>query len=131
MRIFLLLLALGAAACGSSTDLALDRSTPVPIYARIDVAGAPFAVHFAGVSQDSRCPRNAMCIWAGDAVAQVDLVAPGDSVRVALHTSSAAGATSTTFHDYVVELVALDPVPEAGKPTDPTTYVATIRIKHK
>ena len=131
MRALLLLLALGAAACGSSTDLALDRPTPVPIDARIDVAGAPFAVHFAGVSQDSRCPMGAMCVWAGDAVAQVDLVAAGDSVRVALHSNAGAGPVSATFHDYLVELVALDPVPQAGRQIDPGAYVATLRVRHK
>ncbi len=131
MRALLLILVLAAAGCGSSTDLALDRPTSLPIDARIDVAGTPLAVHFAGVTQDSRCPQAAMCVWAGDATVLVDLVAPGDSVRVALHTNAGAGATSTTFHDYVVELVALDPLPKSGPAIDPGAYVATIRVKHR
>ncbi len=130
-RRLLIALALCAAACTSSTDLALDRATPLPINARIDVAGAPFTVHFAGVSQDSRCPRNAMCVWAGDAVALVDLLAPGDSVRVALHSNAAAGPASATFHEYVVTLVSLDPLPNAGTPIDSAAYVATLRVSHK
>ncbi len=117
-----------AAACNSATDLKLDRPTPVPVNDRVPVAGAPLAVRFVGVSGDSRCPRNAMCVWAGDAVAQVDLVAPGDSLRVALHTNAAAGPTTATFHDYAVQLVSLEPVPEAGREIDPARYVAMLRV---
>ncbi len=120
-----------AAACNSATNLKLDRPTPVPVNDRVAVAGAPLAVRFAGVSEDSRCPGGAMCIRAGDAVAQVDVVAPGDSVRVGLHTNAAAGPTSAPFHDYLVQLVSLEPVPEVGRPIDPARYVAMLRVSRQ
>ncbi len=130
-RLAVVLLALAAAACSSPSGVALDRSMAVPIHDRSAVSGAPFAVRFAGVPQDSRCPAGAMCIWAGDAAVQVDLVAPGDSVRATLHTNPSVGAASVAFHDYLVELVRLDPWPEVGRTIDPGAYVATLRVSRR
>lgn len=88
-------------------------------------AGA-LEVTFSEVTTDSRCPKGEACVWEGDAVVRVALKSAADAGTVELHTASRL-SQAAAFAGWFVELVALDPVPVAGKPI-PQGYVATVRV---
>ncbi|GAB3666938.1 hypothetical protein GCM10027589_32380 [Actinocorallia lasiicapitis] len=77
---------------------------------------------FTGVENDSRCPRAVDCVWAGDAT----VVVTAGGARHELHVN--ADPKTATVGGHTVELVALDPYPEAPGQLDPSSYQATFKI---
>lgn len=74
-------------------------------------------VTFKGVSEDSRCPKDVNCIWAGVAVAQVEVM--GIATRpmtLSLASMDNKGRNyhkSTNFNGYKISLVSVSPYPES------------------
>ncbi|MDR6489280.1 hypothetical protein J2799_003819 [Chryseobacterium vietnamense] len=74
-------------------------------------------VTFKGISEDSRCPEGANCIWAGVALAQVEVM--GTSTRpMTLNLASADYPArnyhqSTEFNGYTITLQDIAPYPKS------------------
>ena len=63
---------------------------------------------FEKVTEDSRCPADAQCIWAGDGVVAVTLQTPkGPAESRELHTQ--ASGSQISVPDYTIKLTALAP----------------------
>jgi hypothetical protein len=126
-----LLLSLGGAAC------AVSVSEPVPqrvepgqaVSLRVgesaEAADGRLRFGFESVGTDSRCPKNALCVWAGDAAVRIWLQrGTGAREQRTLHTLT-GGAREAP--DPGVRLLRLDPQPVAGRALEPRDYVATER----
>ncbi|MCH8061920.1 MAG: hypothetical protein IH861_05405, partial [Chloroflexi bacterium] len=77
----------------------------------LDHLGLEF--HFADVLEDSRCPANALCIWAGQARVLIGVTAQGEDLgqhelRLEGGSDSSGDVTIGAFE---LRLVALDPYP--------------------
>jgi hypothetical protein len=84
-------------------------------------------VTFDGVRTDSRCPMDALCVWAGDAVITVSVSQPGDiTAERALHTDPTG--SEAQYLSYVIKLVALAPYPRSDRQIRPDDYVATLTV---
>jgi len=84
-------------------------------------------VRFDGVANDSRCPGDAICVWAGDAIVRV-VVSPSGDVPASyeLHT---VDLKPVQHRDVTITLEALSPYPFASKgPIPPGDYRATLKI---
>jgi hypothetical protein len=74
-------------------------------------------VTFKGVSEDSRCPEGVNCIWAGVAIAQVEVM--GTTTRpmvLELATMENAGRNyhqSVEFNGYTISLEEVTPFPKS------------------
>ncbi|MGE5837415.1 MAG: hypothetical protein ACM4AI_23280 [Acidobacteriota bacterium] len=86
------------------------------------------AVTFRRVISDSRCPLNAMCVTAGDAVAEFSVVSRGIEGLYELHLNDAM-KRSVTHQGTVIEFQSLDPLPISGQPTNPSSYRAKIEVR--
>ena len=83
---------------------------------------------FREVADDSRCPTDADCVWAGDASVVLGVrPAAGEPTLVTLHTgqpdtraASAAGLRLT--------LERLDPQPSSGQPIERLRYRAIVAL---
>ena len=108
-----LLCTAGSFACGSPTG---DRA---PVNQAFDLrvgASATTAdgvtVAFMRVKSDNRCPLDATCISAGDAVVALTAThQAGDHADLELHTDPAGSAQ--IFRGYSIRLVGLAPYPQA------------------
>ena len=121
-----MLAALALAGCASST------LAPTPFTRELTVAPGSsttvaegVSVVVRGVSGDSRCPGDAICIQGGDAVVQLRLTADGGQSDVDLHTGS---LQPVTVRGLTVELLQLTPYPFVSRPIAPADYRAQIRI---
>lgn len=143
MRITVIGIVVALAACGQqsaapatapSAEYTLEQagdSIPLAMGKMVRVGGNLFQL--TDVPGDSRCPREAVCVWAGDAIAAI-AIHPGclpagcaaPSYLMSLHTG--LEPRSGTNGGYRVTLLSLQPVPSAGKPTDRSAYVAWVRI---
>jgi hypothetical protein len=92
-----------------------------------EIRSEPLRIGFRQVTQDSRCPAAAYCIWVGEIVAALDLQvgeATPDSFELSTITRS-----ETRLSGYRVQLLGISSDPYLpGHVADPRSYRATIVI---
>lgn len=126
-----LLLALGVG-CSEPAAPQLGREFQLHVGENTILADVGLRVAFIGVSQDSRCPLQAMCVWAGDAAVLVETapfpdVVATDSRTDTLHTNLEPKALPLGAVELV--LVRLDPYPEAPSSVAADAYVVTLEAR--
>ena len=85
-------------------------------------------VTFDGVRADSRCPMDALCVWAGDATVAVRLSQPpAAQAERALHTQTGGSeAPVPCLRDQAGSARPLSTIGSAVRPDD---YVATLAVR--
>ena len=83
-------------------------------------------IRFVGVTGDSRCPADVVCIQGGDAVVRIEVTSAGGPVATYdLHT----GDMRPVVHGALtIALVQLSPYPFSARPIQPGEYRATLRV---
>jgi hypothetical protein len=125
--LFCLLAATGCDESITGPTVSLDARFTLAPGETASVEGRGIRLRFEGVTGDSRCPADAICIQGGDAV--VKLVADGDagSLSLDLHTGDASRA-SVTYGNVKVSLVELQPYPFSSRTIAPGDYRATLTV---
>jgi hypothetical protein len=119
-----------AAACGTPTAVELDESFRLAIGETALVEEANFALTFRGVQNDSRCPADVQCVWAGNAL--VELVATRtDSSHTALALNTTTSPREVAFESFVVALEGLEPGTRSNAPIEPAAYRAVLRVSRR
>lgn len=123
--VFALVAAAASVACSSSpTD---PVNTEVTLAPGQSTAVGALTVKFIGVTIDTRCPANAMCIQVGDAY--IALEASVSSTRRAFELQVLNPMNrETEIRGYTVGVEALAPYPFAPEPIDPANYRVTLRV---
>jgi hypothetical protein len=123
----ILVIALGMlAACDESVTgptVPVGQSFELAPGGTASIAGA-MSVRFDGVTGDSRCPADAICVWGGDAIVHITVLGGGGS-PYELHTGSMA---PVRHGDSTITLVQLVPYPFSGRTIPPGEYRATLRV---
>lgn len=89
------------------------------------VEGAAMAIRFNGVTGDSRCPADAVCVQGGDAIVSLTVTSSRGTREVELHT----GSMAPVQHDGVtISLVQLSPYPFSSGPIAPGDYRVTLKV---
>jgi hypothetical protein len=118
-----------AAAHGVSTEPELGRPFDMKPSEVVVIQG--LRITFEGISEDSRCPTGAQCIWAGDAAAEFTLhKAPSEPLERTLHTNGRF-ERQTQCDAFVVRLEDVKPYPKQGAPIAPGDYRATIVVTRR
>ncbi|GJM36254.1 MAG: hypothetical protein DHS20C18_52550 [Saprospiraceae bacterium] len=86
------------------------------------------AVQFTGVTEDSRCPKNTNCVWAGEVKTKMDI--NGQMYEMKLGGDSKEPA-SVEVDNFNVQLMEVSPYPEGGKKIDPADYVVKVVVMEK
>jgi len=109
-------------------EAVLDRNFKIKYGQELTVKGGDLKLKFASVLDDSRCPANGICIWAGDAKILIGVRrAKAEESQIELHTYGKP--TQAKYQEYVIRLVALDPYPGTETEGKRSDYVATLLIK--
>ncbi|MCL4870576.1 MAG: hypothetical protein KJ063_16560 [Anaerolineae bacterium] len=101
------------------TELTLNLNEPFALSAgkSVVVAGTELRLTFTKVVEDSRCPTEVTCVWAGQAVIEI-MVQMGESAPQSITFST--NPISTELHDtielsgYTIHLQSLDPYPQSS-----------------
>jgi hypothetical protein len=78
-------------------------------------AGGKLSIKFIGVMEDSRCPMNARCVWAGNAKIKIS-VAVGRRAPQIFELNSNTPPQNVTVAGYRISLQDLNP--QKGQPAD-------------
>jgi hypothetical protein len=123
------LMCLALAGCGAArpqeikaVDLGAEVTLAPGTTASVKAAG--MSVRFVGVTEDSRCPRDVTCIWAGEVKILLEIHESGKAASpmdILEGGSAAAGA-------YRVTLVRVEPQPTSTARIAAQDYRATLKI---
>jgi hypothetical protein len=96
-------------------------------------AGSSTTVHgltvaFVGVTADSRCPIDAICITNGNATVVLELSEGGTRQR---HDVQSETKQTVSLGDHLVKLEQLSPYPRSDRRIEPSEYVATLTISSR
>jgi hypothetical protein len=86
---------------------------------------ASIEIRFNGVTNDSRCPADALCVWGGDAHVNIRVNSGSNSREYVLHTGD---MKSVTHDDLAIHLVELSPYPFSARTIAPDEYRAKLRV---
>ena len=129
--LFVCLLAATAAACdepATGPTVSVDARFTLAPGETASVQGPGIKLRFEGVTGDSRCPGDAVCITGGDAVVKVVASGDGGTLSLDLHTGDSSRA-SVTYGGVKVTLVELTPYPFSSQPAiKPGDYRATLVV---
>jgi hypothetical protein len=122
-----------------------DPGAPVSATARTDAPGSAdtlrlaagqfgsvddgrLTIEFVRIAADSRCPSTAICVWMGDAAAELRLAAGSERRTDTVHTNLEPRRVSHGGYD--VALVHVEPYPD-GREIAPAAYVAVLEVTRR
>jgi hypothetical protein len=91
------------------------------------VRGTDLRIEFAGVSGDSRCPADVVCIQAGEAIVQLRVHDNRTSTSYELRT--APQRATVTHGSLSIELLDLQPYPFSTRQIQQSDYQATLTTR--
>jgi len=107
----------------------LGESLTLGVGESVRVEDVDLTIAFQEVASDSRCPKDVTCIQAGEAVVLLALgTEAGEKAVLELGVPPGGSSIEASFHDIRITIVELIPQKESGKPIDPATYVATVKV---
>lgn len=83
-------------------------------------------VAFEGVGADSRCPVDAICVWAGDGEVFLNISTDNSSKRYTLHTG--LEPREFVIENYLIQLINLFPATKSDMRIKPEEYNVDIRV---
>ena len=84
-------------------------------------------IRFETVRSDSRCPLDALCVRAGEAVIALTIGRVGE-VPVGVELDTTPARSSATFLNYTITLSSLQPFPRSDRRIQPGDYIGTFIV---
>ena len=124
-RLLLAVSVLAVASCAEPGSL--SQELKVAYGQEVAISEEALTVAFTEVNEESRCPSDVQCPWAGQATITLAL-SKGDSASQP-HTVTIPGAETTTFMNYTITLLELAPYPSANQQPTLEEYEATLVVE--
>lgn len=115
-----------ALAFGGFAAVSAKQKQEISVQINNEVSAKGFKVKFVELVEDSRCPADTNCVWAGNAKIKVRVTKNGKT-RI-LELNSTLRNRPASFGGYTFRLVGLTPEPRSNIRINRNGYVATIEI---
>jgi len=109
-------------ALGSQFKLKVDQTTALE--------SDNIKVKLLNVTDDSRCPSDVVCIWAGQVNVLVNVTKNDENlgdVTITLGASNPDLAVKNVG-DYLVEVIEVNPYPISTHKIEPSEYIVTLKV---
>jgi len=117
-----------SAAPSAESSAVADLDTPFTLApgAAATVSSTPLKVRFVSVTEDSRCPSDATCVWAGEVKVRFDIEGAKSRSQIELREgdSGAAGQHRLT-------LMKVEPPAVSGVQITPQDYRVTLKVSNE
>jgi hypothetical protein len=128
MSIFLLMVA----SCNQNSvrvvDIPANQEFTLKIGEQASVDNGSLFIQFTDVVEDSRCPMNARCIWAGNGKIALE-IKKTNSDKVTRTLNTTLEPQSTEYNSYEIQFKLLAPAPVVGSEIRREDYRATLATK--
>jgi hypothetical protein len=119
--------------CAASAEpgkVFLDKEFSLGIGQTATIEGEALVIKFKAVLEDSRCPVNVVCVWAGNGKVEFEIFdIDGQNKTVILNTEEEPRATTLKGHK--LTLISLNPPRIDGVSISPGDYSVTLRVERK
>ena len=130
IAILLTALVLGTVSVGSAKPRWKGKHhQEVEVQINHEKAFSGFKIKFIDMIEDSRCPRDTTCVWAGNAKVSVQVSKKGKKKISELNSNMTPHTVS--FEGYEFKLTKLTPEPASNIRIRKDGYVATIAVVRK
>ena len=116
----------GAGFAQESSPPKLGEEFELAVHQTVQISAENISVTFQEVLEDSRCPIDVTCIWAG--LAEVSLQVAASSQERELSLSTSPPDNSTVFENYTFWLIKVRPVPRSDQNMDRSAHFVTVRV---
>ena len=125
--IFILILAfvLGGAL---EAEAQTDQQVSVRINRQKTVARNALTIRFVSLTEDSRCPTDANCVWAGNAKIKILVVRRNGAART-FELNTNLKPQVITYAGYEIKLIDLTPKPATNIRINRNGYTATMNVR--
>ena len=125
-----LLLVLSGCAKPAGKEVNLDKEFTLSVGQIAAVVGENLTIKFVEVISDSRCPKGATCIWAGEVNCLVEITKSQSTNTKVLTQPGLSTPSKTSFTDYEITF-DVEPYPELGKEINKKDYHLQLIISKK
>ena len=126
----LLLTSLFATFVFGGLTAASAKQVEVQIGHEIRIQNAGIKLKFIDLIEDSRCPTDTQCIWAGNAKIKISLSNAG-RLRKIFDLNTGVKPQTILFAGYEIKIVRLTPAPASNIRIRKDGYVATFSVTKK
>jgi hypothetical protein len=123
------LLAIAAGCATVDTAVVADPGVAfaLPLGKTATLSGNGTHITFDKVTDDSRCPIDVVCVWAGDAKIQLVIARNGSPAETRV-VSITSPNDEVVSGDLKIRLVGLAPAPRQSEPSASRAYVARLVV---
>jgi hypothetical protein len=122
--LFLIMASAGTLQAGS------PNSPPVEVTVKLGQSvdcGSGITIRFEDVLEDSRCPEDVNCVWAGNAKVSLTVTRTGkEPARVTLNTN--LEPRTARVLNCTMEVIRLDPVRKVHEKVDKNVYIVRLKV---
>ena len=94
---------------------------------QVTLKGESLRIKFVEVKEDSRCPADVKCIWAGNAAVRLDVSIRGRGSK-SLTLNTTGNLPPLDYRGYKIRLVELSPYPRSDRKIAVVDYVVTLLV---
>ena len=95
----------------------------------VAIESEDLTITFSEVTEDSRCPLNVVCVWAGRVTVQLDVVYLGNEYSFLLTKGDQQQPDTIVFDTLIIKLVSVTPYPKEPGAIEKTSYVITLNVE--
>jgi hypothetical protein len=106
---------------------ALNQSFDLKIGETASVQGSRMKISFKTVAEDSRCPEDVNCVWAGNAKIILSITNGGRGAKT-LTLNSGLNPKHLTYQGYDIKLADVKPLQNTHKKISQSDYVITLAV---
>ena len=123
LAILVVLLSIGATCGSDDIEADLGDEFSLAIGQKAIITGQDLEIHFKEVTEDSRCPRDVICVWEGEVVCLLEVTKNGASEEITLTQPGLTDQPAREFYQGYVFTFNVEPYPEeAEKPIKSSDY---------
>ena len=118
-----LLIAVALAACGRGGAATLNEPVQLAPGEWVHFKAEGLEVKFVGIDEDSRCPNDVTCVWAGEVVVRLTLRRNSRNKEVAVKELQGLAVDG-----YTISILQVLPARATSGPLPPADYRVTLKM---
>jgi hypothetical protein len=111
-------------------EAALGQEFEVRLGRQVSIEHEGLTVAFSSLVEDSRCPQDVKCVWAGNGKVLLRLSKAGKRAAL-MRLNTGLDPKQDAYRGYDVKLVGLNPYPKKDARIKKRDYVATLIVTRK